>query len=78
MKGKVGDGGRGQWVPLGIPAELELPGQHTPDQGEESGTQPSSCDSSNSSSTESEGFPVAGEVVNCFRFFIVYISWQNT
>ena len=66
------------WVPLGIPAELELPGQHKPDPGEESGTQPSSCDSSDSSSIEAEGFPVVGEVVNCFHFFIVYISWQNT
>ena len=56
------------WVPLRILAELELPGQHKPDQGEESGTQPSSCDSSDSSSTESEGFSVVGEVVNCFRF----------
>lgn len=56
------------WVPLTILAELELPGQHKPDQGEESGTQPSSCDSCGPSSTEAEGAPGVGEVVNSSLF----------
>lgn len=46
------------WVPLRLLAELGLLGQHKPGQGEESGTQPSSCESIDSSSTESDGFPV--------------------
>ena len=39
------------WVPLTLLDELELPGQHKPNQGEESGTQPSSCACSDSSSS---------------------------
>ena len=47
-------------------AQLELPGQHRPDPGE-SGTQSSSCDS-RGSSTEAEGVPDVGEVVNLSLF----------
>ena len=46
-------------------AQLELPGQRKPDQGEESGTQSSSC---SPSSTEAEGVPGVGEVVNSSLF----------
>ena len=56
------------WVPLRILAELELPGQHKPDQGEESGTQPSSCGSCGPSSVEAEGVPVVGEGANWCHF----------
>ena len=42
--------------------------QHKPDQGEESGTQPSSCGSCGLSSVEAEGVPVVGEDGNWCHF----------
>ena len=49
-------------------AQLELPGQRKPDQGEESGTQSSSCDPCGPSSREAQGVPVVREVVNWSHF----------
>ena len=57
------------WVPLRILAELELPGQHKPDQGEESGREPSSWVSHGLSSVKAEGVPVVGEGENCDTFY---------
>ena len=50
-------------VPLRDLAELPLLGQHKPHQGEESGTEPSSCVSHGLSSGKAEGVPVVGEDV---------------
>ena len=64
-------------VPLRHFAQLPLLGQDKPDQGEESGTEPSSCVSCGLSSVEAEGVPGVGEGVNCATFYrIVMLAWR--
>ena len=48
-------------VPLRDFAQLPLLGRHKPHQGEESGTEPSSCISHGLSSGKAEGVPAVGE-----------------
>ena len=56
------------WTELKGLAQPELPGQHKPDQGEESGRQPLSCDPCGPSSREAQGMSVVREVVNWSHF----------
>ena len=49
-------------------SQLELPGQRKPDQGEESGRQPLSCDPCGPSSVEADGGSGVGEIVNSSLF----------
>ena len=57
-------------------AQLPLPGQHKPDQGEESGREPSSWVSHGLSSVKAEGVPVVGEGENCDTFYrIAMLVW---
>ena len=55
-------------VPLRDFAQLPLLGRHKPEQGEESGTEPSSCVSRGLSSGTAEGVPEVGEHGNWCRF----------
>lgn len=64
-------------VPLRHFAQLPLLGRDKPDQGDESGTEPSSCVSCGLSSVEAEGVPGVGEDVNCVTFYrIVMLAWH--
>ena len=56
-------------VPLRDFAHLLLLGWNKSDQGEESGTEPSSCVSCGPSSVEAEGVPVVGEDANSDTFY---------
>ena len=58
-------------------AHLPLLGRNKSDQGEESGTEPSSCVSCGPSSVEAEGVPVVGEDANSDTFYrIVMLAWH--
>ena len=64
-------------VPLRDFAHLPLLGRNKSDQGEESGTEPSSCVSCGPSSVEAEGVPVVGEDANSDTFYrIVMLAWH--
>ena len=64
-------------VPLRHFAQLPLLGQNKPDQGEESGTEPSSCLSRGLSSVEVEGVWVVSEDGNCDGFYrIAMLMWR--
>ena len=68
-------------LPLRHFPQYPLLEQHKPDQGEESGTQPSSCVSCGLSSVEAEGVPVVGEGENWCHFLydrhVGLTSWTN-
>ena len=66
-------------VPLRHLAQLPLPGQHKPDQGEESGAQPSSWGSRSLSSVKAGGVPVLGEDGHCAAFYsVLMLVWHVT
>ena len=64
-------------VPLRHFAQLPLLGQNKPVQGEEPGTEPSSCVSRGLSSVEAEGVPVVGEDGDCATLYrIAMLRWH--